>query len=181
MSESSSILCVIGRDLITATKSSSEVEEYDNFDREWLFHVLIVPVFQAWWKMINFWWIAIDLWTSVETVELDGTRPKNYPILIRVWSNSVGFLVFSWTHCTGGRKTGLTLEIEFSTHRKVMDKPSWGLTKLITKFKFSFKKWPFVTTSGGFYVNLAKNRNFEDLDKVLMNILVLMCSNGPGW
>ena len=93
VSESISILYVIGRDLITTTKSSTEDEEYDNFDWEWLFHVVIVPVFQAWWKMINFWWIAIDLWTSVETVELDGTRPKNYPILIRIWSNSVGFLV----------------------------------------------------------------------------------------
>ena len=28
---------------------------------------------------------------------------------------------------------------------------------------------------------LRKNRNFEDLDKVVMNILILMCSNGPRW
>ena len=48
--------------------------------------------------------------------------------------------VFSSSPSTGGIKIGLTLKIEFSTHRKVMDKPSWGLTKLITKFKFLFKK-----------------------------------------
>ena len=87
VSESSSIPCVIGLDLITTTKSSPEGEEYDNFDREWLFHVLIVPVFQAWRKMINFWWIAVDLWTLVEIVELNGTRPKDYPVLIKIWSN----------------------------------------------------------------------------------------------
>ena len=49
-------------------------------------------------------------------------------------------LSFSSSPSTGGIKIGLTLKIEFSTHRKVMDEPSWSLTKLITKFKFSFKK-----------------------------------------
>ena len=88
---------------------------------------------------------------------------------------------FSWTHCTGGKKIGLTLKIEFSTHRKVMDEPSWVLTKLITKFKFSFKKWPFVTPSVGFYVNIPKNHDSDDLDRAVMDILNLMCSNGPGW
>ena len=40
----------------------------------------------------------------------------------------------------GVLKIGSTLKIKFSTHRKVMDEPSWGLTKLVTKFEFSFKK-----------------------------------------
>ena len=48
--------------------------------------------------------------------------------------------VFSSSPSTGGIKIGLTLKIEFSTHRKVMDKPLWGLAKLVTKLKFSFKK-----------------------------------------
>ena len=61
-----------------------------------------------------------------------------------------------------------------------MDKPLWGLAKLITKIKFCFKKWPFVTTTVAFYVNFPKNRDFDDLGKVMMKILNLMCSNGPG-
>ena len=69
-------------------------------------------------------------------------------------------LSFSWSPSTGGIKIGLTLKIKFSTHRKVMDKPSWGLTKLVTKFEFSFKKWPFVTTSVVFYVNFLKKSWF---------------------
>ena len=89
--------------------------------------------------------------------------------------------VFSSSPSTGGIKIGLTLKIEFSTHRKVMDKPLWGLAKLVTKFKFSFKKWPFVTPSVDFYVNFPKNHDFDDLDRPVMDILNLMCSNGPGW
>ena len=88
---------------------------------------------------------------------------------------------FSWSPSTGGIKIGLTLKIEFSTHRKVIDKPSWCLTKLVIKFKFSFKKSSFVTTSVAFYVNFPKNHDFDDLDKVVINILNLMCSNDPGW
>ena len=88
---------------------------------------------------------------------------------------------FSWSPSTGGIKIGLTLKIEFSTHRKVIDVPSWCLTKLVTKFKFSFKKWPFVTPSVAFYVNFPKNHDFDDLDRPVMDILNLMCSNGPGW
>ena len=63
-------------------------------------------------------------------------------------------------YSTGGIKIGLTLKIEFSTHRKVMDKPLWGWTKLVTKFKFSFKKWLFVTPSVAFYVNFPKKSWF---------------------
>ena len=47
---------------------------------------------------------------------------------------------FSSSPSTGGIKIGLTLKIEFSTHRKVIDKLFGGLTKLVTKFEFSFKK-----------------------------------------
>ena len=87
---------------------------------------------------------------------------------------------FSWSPSTGGIKIGLTLKIEFSTHRKVMDKPLWGLAKLVTKFKFSFKKWSFVTTSVTFNIKFPKNHDFDDLDKALMNILDLRHANGPG-
>ena len=69
-------------------------------------------------------------------------------------------LTFGWSPSTGGIKIGLTLKIEFSTHREVMDKPLWGLAKLVTKFKFLFKKWPFVTLSVAFYVNFSKNHWF---------------------
>ena len=79
VSESSSILYKIGRGLITTTKSSLETWEYDHFDWKWLFYVVIVQVFQAWWKMRKFWWIVIDSWTSVENVELDRR-------IIRFWS-----------------------------------------------------------------------------------------------
>ena len=82
---------------------------------------------------------------------------------------------------TGGIKIGLTLKIDISTHRKVMDQPSGCLAKRITKFKFSFKKWLFVTPSVAFYVNFPKNHDFDGLDKAVMDILNLMCSNGPGW
>ena len=60
-----------------------------------------------------------------------------------------------------------------------MDEPYWCSAKLVTNFKFSFKKGIFVTTSVAFYVNFSKNHDFDDLDKGVMDILNLMCSNGP--
>ena len=88
---------------------------------------------------------------------------------------------FSSSPSRGGIKIGSTLKIDVLTHRRVMDKPLWGLAKLITKIKFCFKKWPFVTTTVAFYVNFPKNRDFDDLGKVMMKILNLMCPDGPGW
>ena len=88
---------------------------------------------------------------------------------------------FSWSPSTGGIKIGLTLKIDMLTHREGMDEPFWGLTKLITKIRFCFKKWPFVTPPVVFYVNFRKKRNFNDLDKVLMNFLYRVSSNGPEW
>ena len=38
----------------------------------------------------------------------------------------------------------------------------------------------FVTIPVTFNFNFPKNHDFDDLDKVVMNILNLMCSNGPG-
>ena len=101
---------------------------------------------------------------------------------IRFWSKFGS--QFSWTHSTGGTggiKIGLTLKIDMLTHREGMDEPFWGLTKLITKIRFCFKKWPFVTPPVVFYVNFRKKRNFNDLDKVLMNFLNWVSSNGPEW
>ena len=77
---------------------------------------------------------------------------------------------FNTAPCKGGKKIGSTLKIDILRHRKVMDKPSWVMTKLITKFKFCFKKWSFVTTPVVFYVNFPKNHNLDDLDKTVMTV-----------
>ena len=77
---------------------------------------------------------------------------------------------FNTAPCKGGKKIGSTLKIDILKHRKVMDKPSWVMTKLITKFKFCFKKWSFVTTPVVFYVNFPKNHNLDDLDKTVMTV-----------
>ena len=60
-----------------------------------------------------------------------------------------------------------------------MDEPFWGLTRLITKIRFCFKKLTICNTPVVFYVNFRKKRNFNDLDKVLMNFLNWVSSNGP--
>ena len=70
-------------------------------------------------------------WNTIEKLsDSDQNLVKSSP----VFSSSPSFAT------TGGIKIGLTLKIEFSIHRKVMDKPLWGLAKLVTKLKFSFKK-----------------------------------------
>ena len=146
--------------------------------------ILIKSDFFMGWSSIVFkldekWW-DFDRFRSI-----CGHRLKTWRLTefsrenIRFWSKFGS--KFSSTHCTGGIKIGLTLKIDISTHRKVMDKPSGCLAKLITKFKFSFKKWLFVTPSVAFYVNFPKNHDFDGLDKAVMDILNLMCSNGPGW
>ena len=130
-------------------------------------------------KLDEKWWNFDELWSicghRLKTWRLTEFSREN----ARFWSEFGSR--FSSTHSTGGIKIGLTLKIDISTHRKVMDKPSGCLAKLITKFKFSFKKWLFVTPSVVFYVNFPKNRDFDGLDKAVMDILNLMCSNGPGW
>ena len=135
-----------------------------------------------------FWWSRQGRDGYSEFDVFKRSRVINRCILMpRTWSGVlwIDYWGLNWSKyritCTGGKKIGLTLKIEFSTHRKVMDKPSWGLTKLITKFKFSFKKWVFVTPSVAFYVNFPKNHDFDGPDKAVMDILNLMCSNGPGW
>ena len=73
--------------------------------------------------------------------------------------------------------------MDFSTHSIVMDKPSWGPTnrEVIQKKRRYIE---FVTTSVTFYLIFPKFFTeiniFDDLDKVTMNILNLMCSHGPG-
>ena len=73
--------------------------------------------------------------------------------------------------------------MDFSTHSIVMDKPSWGPTnrEVIQKKRRYIE---FVTTSVTFYLIFPKFSTkiniFDDLDKVTMNILNLMCSHGPG-
>ena len=60
-----------------------------------------------------------------------------------------------------------------------MDEPFWGSAKIMIKITFCFKKWPFVTAPVDFYVNFPENHDFDDLDKGVMDILNLMCSDGP--
>ena len=56
-----------------------------------------------------------------------------------------------------------------------------GYGRAYNKIQKLLVKWPFVTTPVTFYVNFPKNHDFDDLGKAVMNILNLMCSNGPGW
>ena len=149
--ESSEILCKIGHDLTMIDRDiyvTTPVPFYVKFQ-----------FFMCWlfisFKQVKKWW-DFDGLLSIYRHRLKIRRSWSEcgPGKIRFWSEFTGS--FSTTHCRGGIKIGLTLKIEFSTHRKVMDRPFWILTKLITKFKFLFKKWTFVTTSDGFYVIFAK-------------------------
>ena len=158
--ESNEIPCKIDHDLTMIDRDiyvTTPVPFYVNFQ-----------FFMCWWLFINFkqiekWW-DFDGLLSIYRHRLKIRSWSEFgPGKIRFWSEFTRS--FSTTPCRGGIKIGLTLKFEFSTHRKVMDKPSWGLTKLVTKFEFSFKKWPFVTTSVVFYVNFPKNHDFDDLDK----------------
>ena len=130
-------------------------------------------------KLDEKWWDFDRLWSicghRLKTWRLTELSRKN----IRFWSKFGS--IFNPTPCTGGIKIGLTLKIDISTHREVMDEPSWCLATLITKIKFCFKKWELVTTLVVFYVNFWKNHDFDDVDKVLMNILNWMSLNGPEW
>ena len=74
----------------------------------------------------------------------------------------------------------VTCRVDSSTHSGYMYKPSWGP---INREKVqNFFHWNgFVTTPVTFNFNFPKNRDFDDLGKAMMNILNLMCSNGPGW
>ena len=173
--ESNEIPCKIGHDLTMIDRDiyvTTPVPFYVNFQ-----------FFMCWlfisFKQVEKWWDFDGLWSIYRHRLKIRSWSEFGPGKIRFWSEFTRS--FSTTPCRGGIKIGLTLKIEFSTHRKVMDKPSWGLTKLITKFKFSFKKWVFVTPSVAFYVNFPKNHDFDGPDKAVMDILNLMCSNGPGW
>ena len=131
-------------------------------------------------ELITFRWFLNQIWAIEFWLRNRHRRRRSDFLEIRNFGPKVGPWL-SVRPSTGGIKIGLTLKIEFSTHRKVMDKLFGGLTKLVTKFEFSFKKWLFVTPSVAFYVNFPKNHDSDGLDKAVMDILNLMCSNGPGW
>ena len=146
--------------------------------------VLVKNDFFMEWPSIVFkldekWWNFDELWSicghRLKTWRLTEFSREND----RFWSEFGSR--FSSTHSTGGIKIGLTLKIDISTHREVMDEPSWCLAKLIPKIKFCFIKGQLVTTLVVFYVNFRKNHDFDDVDKVLMNILNWMSLNGPEW
>ena len=56
-----------------------------------------------------------------------------------------------------------------------------GVRPIGESFKNNYRWNGFVTTPVPFYFNFPKNRDFDDLGKVMMKILDLMCSSGPGW
>ena len=160
ITESSEILYKIDHDLTMIDRDiyvTTPVPFYVNFQFFicWLF--ISSKQVEKWWDfdgLLSIYRHRLKIWSWSEFG----------PGKIRFWSEFTGS--FSTTPCRGGIKIGLTLKIEFSTHRKVMDKPSWGSSKLVTNFEFSFKKWPFVTASVAFYVNFPKNHDFDDLDKL---------------
>ena len=92
--------------------------------------------------------------------------------------NSVSLL--SGTSSVGCIITCVTFRIDFSTQTGYMYKPSWVPTNR-GKVQNNFRWNVFVTTPVAFNFKFSKNRDFDDLGKAMMNILNLMCSNGPGW
>ena len=75
--------------------------------------------------------------------------------------------------------TWSTSKVDFSTHNRYMDKPSWCPTNR-EKFQKKLPLHVFVTIPVTFNCILMKNHDFDDLDKVVTNILNLMCSKDPG-
>ena len=126
--ESSEILCKIGHDLTMIYRDiyvTTPVPFYVKFQ-----------FFMCWlfisFKQVEKWWDFDRLWSicghRLKTWRLTEFSRKN----ARFWSEFGSR--FSSTHSTGGIKIGLTLKFDILTHRKVMDKPFWGLAKLVTKF-----------------------------------------------
>ena len=130
-------------------------------------------------ELVKFWWFLNQIWETEFWVK-NRHRRLSDSLEIRDFGPKV-LRLLSVRPSTGGVKIELTLKKDILIHREVMDKPFWGLAKIITKITFCFKKWPFVTPPVVFYVNFRKKRNFNDLDKVLMNFLDWVSSNGPEW
>lgn len=80
------------------------------------------------------------------------------------------------------RGISVAFEIDFSIHRGDMDKPSWGPAnggKVQNNWVLKYvcnKPRPFLFQ---FLEKYSKNHDFDDLGKAVMNILDLVCSNGP--
>ena len=149
----------------------------DIFAKNPKYYFYFVHPFQESSKLITFRCFLNQIW-KIEFWLRNRHRRRSDFLEIR----NFGPKVVPWLSVrpsTEGIKIGSTLKIEFSTHRKVMDEPYWCSAKLVTNFNFLFKKWLFVTTPVAFYVNFPKNHDFDDLDKGVMDILNLMCSNGP--
>ena len=61
-----------------------------------------------------------------------------------------------------------------------MNKSSWFMAKLITKLKITRKNDHLYSSPSLLMSIFRKKRNLDDLDSLMMNILSLMSSNGPG-
>ena len=104
------------------------------------------------------------------------------PESIEFWSKFTG--TFSSTHSEVCINIWSTSQVDFSSHSRYMDKPSWCPINR-EKFKRICNWNVFVTTPVTFYFNFLKNHDFwwsrQGGDDPGKNILNLMCSNGPGW
>ena len=88
------------------------------------------------------------------------------------WNPSTVLFMYNLTTC-------VDFIMNFSTHRVVMDKPSWGPTNREVIPKDLPLHW-VCNNPRRFYLNFSKNQYFDDLGKEVMNILNLMCSDGLG-
>ena len=142
-------------------------------------------MFQARSEIIKFWCFLMEL-----SIGNPG-RPES-----KIWRKTIwkirkiqGFqwkvpLLLSLSPSTGDANTWSTSQVDFSTLNMYMDKPSWCLINRETiqknlplkfvcnnprpfLFQFPEKSWFWWSRQVG--------------DDPGMNILNLMCSNGPGW
>ena len=149
----------------------------DIFTKNPNYYFYFVHPFRKSGELVKFWWFLNRIWETEFWVK-NRHRRLSDSLEIRDFGPKV-LRLLSVRPSTGGVKMGLTLKKDILIHRKVMDEPFWGSAKIMIKITFCFKKWPFVTTPVDFYVNFPENHDFDDLDKGVMDILNLMCSDGP--
>ena len=74
---------------------------------------------------------------------------------------------FSWNPSVVDINTWSTSPVDFSTHNRYMDKPSWSLINR-EKVRKILGQNEFVTTPVPFYYNFPENHDFDDLVKTVM-------------
>ena len=112
--------------------------------------------------------------TQSQSKNLGASRTEFWWFLLKVVP------LLSSTPSVGCIITCVTYRVDFSTHSGFLYKPSWVPTNR-GRFKIIYRWNVFVTTPVAFNFNFPKNRDFDDLGKAMMNIMNLMCPNGPGW